>query len=344
MAIESILGGAGGDTVSEDTKALLASFMTDTIEGTSTVADLAGTGFMVTGIGSTGELQGVVSSGDVAVAAEIKDGSMTLNVALPSGVSIGFQGLPGDVTAEVAQTYMQSQIDAVLDPNSTNPVIQAYRASLSNALDLLLGGLNEKLNVKIVSLTDKTSATTGALGEEATATGTGNIITFDAGPTGSTSELLTFLMGEIKAGNTLELKGVSNALLIGDGSVVVSGSQAAKIVGDSASQKVVGGSGNDTLVGGGGSDILVGAGGNDVYGINAGGNLTIVADKGDSVAFKFDGLSTLEQLVSFVTNVSDSSAGISIDFVGGSANSGLTVTLVGLHAADVTADMIKFTI
>lgn len=340
MAVESILGGVGGDTISEDSKALIAAFMGDTIAGTAEVADLGNGGFSVFGTGASGELQGVVASGDVAVAATVQDGTITLNVALPAGVSLGLQGPQGDVTVAAAKEYFQGQINAVLPADSTDPVIVAYRDNLNKALDILMGELGGKANVKIVTITDNTGANTGALGESATATGAGNVITFESASTSATTEVLTFLMSQVQAGNTLELKNVASALLIGDGSVMITGNQGAKIVGDIGNQKIVGSAGADTLVGGGGTDVLVGSGGNDVYGIKDGGNVTIVADKGDSFGFKFDGLTTLEQLLSFVTKVDDSGAGLHVEFAGGA----LSVTLVGLHAADVTADMIKFTI
>lgn len=349
MAAESLIGGVvpDGTVVSDETKALLDAFMTDTIGGTAVAESLAGGGFSVFGTGSSGELQGVVASGDVAVAAEVVDGSMKLNVTLPSGVSLGMQGLAGDVTPAKALEYLNEQITAAfaaVDPDGTNPAVQAYRASLESAVSTLLAGMSEKLNVKVVNINDNSGGAAGGLGEVAAATGTGNVISFDASSTsGTTSELLTFLMGQIQAGNTLELKGVSNALLIGDGSVVVASNAAAKVFGDVGSQKIVGGNGADTLVGGGGVDVLVGAGGNDTYGFNSGGNVTVVAEKGDNFAFMFDGLS-LGVLLGAVTNVSDNAAGTYVEFLGGSANGGLSITLVGLHAADITADMIKFTI
>ena len=349
MAADSLLGSIG-DTIdlSEDSKALLDSVLGDTVGGNVEVKQLDGGTVMVVGTGANGEQQGAVIAGDVAVAFELpKTGSLELSVVLPAGVSIGFEGLPGNATVEQVQEFMNQQLeDNLKSLQTTDPaqaaVVEQYKENLNTVINSLLDSLKAQgasgVAVKIVSLVAGNGGA-GGLGESVTATG--NTITFEGNNTNANNtEVLTFLMSQVKAGNTLELKNVANALIVGDGTVVASGTKGINISGDVGNQNITGTSGNDTLVGGGGNDTLVGGAGNDTYGFNLKGNYTVDFQSGDTLAFKFGNVKSIADLVSHLSGVTQSGSNVTYQFDNGAAS----ITLVGVSAGQVTADMIKFTI
>ncbi len=148
------------------------------------------------------------------------------------------------------------------------------------------------------------------------------------------------ILSQIKAGNTLELRSVANAMLIGDGIVKVGDDKAVNLQGDIGNQHMTGGGGNDTLVGGGGNDTLIGGGGDNTFGFNSVGHYVIGAGNTDVFAFQFDGINSLDDLSPFVTGVTEANGGVTYEFVDGAA----TITLVGMSASEVTAEMIKFSL
>lgn len=332
MGAESMLGGTAGTNMSTNTKNLLDQFLGDTVDGAITMTDLGDGSTMVVGKGADGETQGAVVSGSVAVAGEVKDGVMNLVINLPAGVSIGFEGLSKLASVAEAQSYIGDLIAAAL------PAGDWLRVSLEKGLGNLMqaltdGGITNSV-VRVVNIVDNSSSTAGSL--DAAPSTTGKTIVFDASGSNA-SEVLAILMQQIKAGNTLELKGVEKALLIGSGTVVVSGGSAANLQGDTSAQKITGGSGNDTLVGGGGNDTLDGGAGNDIYGLNAQGHYTIQLGTGDKLAFQVQGVNSLQDLLPLVSNGYEKDGNVTFEFVDHS-----TITLVGISAADLTADMIQF--
>lgn len=339
MAAESLLGGSSGQELSSDTIALLDQFLTDTVGGSAQTSHIGTDATMIVGTGSQGEIQGAVISGSVAVAAEVNDGVMSLAISMPAGVNIAFEGLSSVSSSEDIQGYLNDQINAALPEDSSDPAVQALRSNLQNALEQLLNGLGEEgAVVRLVRIVDNSGSSSASLATQATAQ-SGHTITFDASGN-HTSEVLALLLSDIKAQDTLELKGVERGLLVGSGTVVVNDTAAANLHGDLNSQKITGGSGNDTLVGGGGNDTLVGGAGDDTIGFDAVGHYTVQYATGDTLAFDFSGINSIADLLPHVTNVSESNGSVTYEFDHGAA----TITLVGISASEITAEMIKFTI
>lgn len=167
---------------------------------------------------------------------------------------------------------------------------------------------------------------------------TGDTVLFDATAAGDANEFLAFMLKSLAPDKTLVLKGVEGAVLVGEGSVQVGDDLGSNLQGDIADQLIIGGTGNDTLVGGGGNDTLVGGGGEDVIGFNALGNYVVTAQTDDTFAFQFDGINSISDLAQYVTGASQTSEGVTVYFGDSS------ITLVGLSANEITADMIKFTL
>ncbi|SIO42917.1 calcium-binding protein, partial [Nitrosomonas cryotolerans] len=128
-------------------------------------------------------------------------------------------------------------------------------------------------------------------------------------------------------------------MLVGKGTVQVVDDTGANLHGDNRDQHIIGGSGNDTLVGGGGNDTLVGGDGDDIIGFNALGHYTVQIDQSDKLAFQFDDLHSLDDLLPHVTNVVESNGNVTFEF-----SDDASITLVGVTADDITADMVKFTL
>lgn len=345
MAAESLLGGIA-DTISADTINLLDQYLSDTVESSAELTDLGNGSALVVGTGANGETQGAVVTGDVAVVTQINAGVMELAIQLPPGISMTFEGLNELATPEEIETFITSQIDDQLPLDSTDPAVQALNSSLKDALNNLINALTDQgvgeTVLTIVSFADNSS--TGGVGKnilsslaaETLAT-LGETIVFDT--TGAASnEVFALLLSDIQQGDILQLKGIENAMLVGSGTVQVGDNNDVNLQGDNRDQHVTGGGGNDTLVGGGGNDTLIGGGGDDVIGFNATGNYNIEIDGADKLAFQFDGINSLNDLLPFVTGVSEADGNVTYEFLDGEA----TITLVGMTADEVTADMVIF--
>lgn len=345
MAAESLLGGIA-DTISADTINLLDQYLSDTVESSAELTDLGNGSALVVGTGANGETQGAVVTGDVAVVTQINAGVMELSIQLPPGISMVFEGLSELATPEEIKTFITGQIDDQLPVDSADPAVLALNSSLKNALSNLTNALIDQgvgeTVLTIVSFTDNSS--TGGVGKnilsslaaETLAT-LGETIVFDTTGVAS-NEVFALLLSDIQQGDILQLKGIENAVLVGSGTVQVGDNNDVNLQGDNRDQHVTGGGGNDTLVGGGGNDTLIGGGGDDVIGFNATGNYNIEIDGADKLAFQFDGINSLNDLLPFVTGVSEADGNVTYEFLDGEA----TITLVGMTADEVTADMVIF--
>lgn len=338
MGAESLFGGSSEQLLTTETKALLDEFLTDTVGGTATLTDLGGEASLVIGTGANGELQGAVVSGSVAVAAEVNDGVLNVAIELPAGVNFGFEGLGELASIDEAQAYFTAQLEQSLPESSADPAILNHFASLEKAITTLFESLKDKgatnLAVRVIKFIDNSGEVAGELDGDGSS---GQTIVFD-GSDASATEALVFQLNDIKEGNTLSLIGVENAILTGNGHVVISDDTDAMVFGDMFDQHIVGGAGNDTLVGGGGNDTLEGGSGADIFGFNGLGNYTIKMDMNDKLAFDFEGLDSLLDLAHYMTGVIETAEGLTVEF--GPAS----ITLLGVSADDITADMVLFDI
>lgn len=138
-------------------------------------------------------------------------------------------------------------------------------------------------------------------------------------------------------GITHVFTGMEKLILLGEGSARIGGSDAAMVVGDSHNQFITGSTGNDTLVGGGGQDTLAGGAGNDVFGFNKTGHYTIedFVEGTDSLAFQFGNVTSVTELVSFLTEVENSGGNTTFHF-----GADASITLVGITATDLAGDLL----
>ncbi len=237
-------------------------------------------------------------------------------------------------TAADVKTFFQARIDDELPLSGSDPAVDALNASLTKAVNNLTDNSGDSFS--------GLSGDLGFHGPGSITTGTSldQTIVFEATPE-PFNDIFAIRLNEVNDFNpevAIELNGIENAILVGPGTVSVGDNTNVHLEGDNRDQHVTGGGGNDTLVGGGGNDTLIGGSGNDVIGFNAVGNYTIEIDGADKLAFQFDGINSLNDLLPFVTGVSEANGNVTYEFVDGAA----TITLVGMTADEVTADMVIF--
>lgn len=340
---------SGVVTVSGGTEQLIGTLATLVGGGNTTVTTVAGGGTLFFGtnnstvVGGTGA-DTVFSGGSSVllgnatspVTATFDSGGMTLQISLPANISTAVEGLTTPVTGTQAQSYLHAQLDAVLPAASTDTAAQSLRTQLLNYIDAYTQYANstgQQVKVKIVTFAD----TTGSNAPRAASD-----INFTAENSSSTTDVFTFLMSDIQAGKTLVINNVEKAIAVGNGNITVGDSTSTDIRGDHMAQQITGGSGNDTLVGGGGNDTLVGGGGADTFGFNGLGNY-VVTDFNvatDKLAFDVSGIHSFTDLAPLVTKLEARGSDTYVEFAHGAAS----ITLVGVSPAQITAEMIKFTI
>ncbi|MFI3221535.1 MAG: hypothetical protein QX191_00715 [Methylococcaceae bacterium] len=324
---DSLTGGINSDaTLSQTTKDIINSVIAE-ITGTGTVPSVVtvdGTS-VVSGVDANNHYQGVIVQSDAPVTGTVIIGTSNNDVILPANVGLTSQGLATAVTADVANTYLLDLIAAALPSTSTNPEVITQRAALTTAVNQILSANpNTTSAVNVINVIDST--TVGSAPQ--------NIVI----NSNNASDILAINMSGVRDGNTLVLGDVSSAVIVGSGTVQVSGTTPAIVIGDSSNQMITGGTGSDTLVGGGGSDTLVGGTGNNTFGFNAAGQYTVsnVGD-GDSLQFNILGVTNFAQLATLVTGSTTENDNTIYTFVGGS-----TITLVGITPDQVTANLIAF--
>ena len=339
MAGESIFGGGGGGgaggglvvPLSNDALALLNHFLTDTL-GSSLHHGNIGATPTVWGTGLNGEIQGGVAPGLGSLDGTIINGELHLDISLPGVTGIVFEGMD-DVTPEEWGAYLKSVV-AGYAPNG------GQANALNHAIDHLVAQiLDQGVTSMVVRVFD---LLTGAqVGASAPLADGANDIVIDASANLGV-EIFAINLAQATANQTVVFKGVEAAILAGDGAVRVDGSTAINLIADGGSQNVTGGGGNDTLVGGGGADTLTGGLGDDVFGFTGLAGRQTITDfdtAHDQVAFDLAGVSTLAQLAAMVTRVDEFADGVTYNF----GNDG-SITLIGVTAAELTADMIKLSI
>jgi hypothetical protein len=327
-----VLDGSTGN-LGTDALAVANRVLGDTVSGTLQTATV-GTSTLLVGTDAQGAKQGLLTPGTQALSGALNDGALQLQVQLPANLGFAFQGRDS-VQPQAASEFLNSVVDSYVPASLAGDTGATYRASLQNAVSDVMSGLQSGGTQGIVvRMVQFVSGKPAPQRMQPQALGDSQDVVLDAGSS-SSSEVFAVALAGLGATDTLVLKGVEGAVLAGAGRVRVDGSAGARIASDLAAQTVTGSAGNDVLVGNG-NDVLTGGAGADVFGIAGIGHYTIMdLTKGvDKLAFK--GVSSVEQLVSFVTGVTDDSVGLTINF-----GPNVSVQLVGVHAGDLSASMVQ---
>ena len=337
MAVDSVFGGDGGGgaqvpvPLSNAALALLNHFLTDTLGSSLTNGNIDGTP-TVWGTGQNGEIQGGVAPGLGTIDGTIVNGELHLDISLPGITGIVFEGMDS-VSPEEWGAYLKSVVEGYA-PNSGQGI------ALNLAIDHLVAQiLDQGVTSMVVRVFDLlTGAQVGA--SSPLADGANDIVIDASANLGV--EIFAINLAQATANQTVVFKGVEAAILSGNGSVRVDGSTAINLIGDTGAQNITGGEGSDTLVGGGGADTLTGGLSDDTFGFTSLVGRQTITDfdtAHDQVAFDLAGVTTLAQLGAMVTRIDEFADGVTYNF----GNDG-SITLIGVTAAELTADMIKLSI
>lgn len=164
----------------------------------------------------------------------------------------------------------------------------------------------------------------------------------EAALTGAPDAVNIFMINAADApGVKVTLDKINAAKILGEGTAEVKSGKGTYLAVDSSSQSLTGGDGDDTLIANGGNDTLQGGAGKDIFAINAAGHYTITDFKPgqDLLTFPIQGIDSIEELLPFVSKVEQTFTGLSIQF-----GPNLSITLVGVSASQLTADMIRFSL
>jgi Ca2+-binding RTX toxin-like protein len=327
MSADSIVGEVGNN-LSDESKAILAEVVAQ-ITGTAAYVNVGGA-TAVYGTQSTGVITGVLPASNSAVVGDLKDTNFTVGVELPANIGINFTGPANNVSVELAADYFSGLILAAMPKNNPDPVVQSKAQSLQAAVSVVKNAaVNGDTSVRYVELTNVQPSGAG-----------GNVKIVGSG---AANEVVAINTAQLVGNQQLILQDLDKVILVNKADVVVTGTKAAVVVGDNADQKITGGQGADTLVGGGGSDTLVGGSGSDTFGFVSGGNVQIgdFNFREDKFAFSLEGVNNFQDLVKLVTQVQETSTGVTYTFGGAGVG---TITLMGVRDSDINADLIKFTI
>jgi Ca2+-binding RTX toxin-like protein len=386
MSTESVFGGTVGtppdlttetgqaiavtQNLSPETQNLLGTVFAGDSNASLNVETLTGGGSIISSTDSVGGGSQAVlipAEGSVqAVTANVDVGEVKLNVALPPALSAVFEGVPpadnlvdlkaaldnkvSSYLAATPEVGTPEQIVAIKAANQEKTAaLEVIKASIAKIVESL--GDNgatpgTKYTITFVALSSTGGGTSGG-GMESRATVDGDVI-FDAGTAASSSEVLAFVMSNLKATQTLVMKNVEAALLLGNGTARVDGTKGALVSAGLGEQNLTGGMGNDTLIGGGGRDTLTGGLGSDVFGIgtkDAHIKVTDFTPGVDMLGFRIDGVTNLTDLSKLYTGFTyTAGAGTAAGDTVLNFGNDMSVTLVGVTPSQLTLDMLQFTL
>lgn len=318
-------------TLDSSTKNILTSVVNniDTSQTPVSVTTAGGT-TVVQGNTSDGQTIGAVVPTAESVVVPVNNGNFVADVTLPGETGLGLQGLAETTNSSGAQTYFNQLINSAL-PQGTDPAANEQRSALQNAVNLVTDGLGDGQNlvVRVLSFIDNngSNANSGQLVVNGgnTASGLNNVVAVNT--------------SGLSNDQTVVLENIPRAVIVGAGSVQLSGTANGVVVGDNNNQSIVGGAGNDTLVGGGGNDTLVGGNGNNTFAFNSGGHYTVTDfnPSKDKLTFMISGVSNIDQLGSLVTSQTTNGNSTTYNF---GPNNSLTIDVVGSTPFDVNGNVI----
>jgi Ca2+-binding RTX toxin-like protein len=320
MALDSI-SGLNSPLIQElpdHTKEVLNSFAHDTQNALITATAVDG-GSLFTGTGTNNEEQSIlVGDGSSPVIGGVHSGSLVMDVEFGTPDAVLAIENHGEQTDVVG--YLNQLVGSVVGAAAPD-----LSASLSQAILQVAGtGSADIQLLQVVNNADPTF------------TGQTSIV---ATPASNTVGVLN--LNQVGSGGVL-ITGLDSVIAVGNGAITIGGNDNTIISGDLRDQIITGGGGNDTIFGGAGNDSIFGGAGDDVFGFSSGVSgiiNTVIEDfsAGDALHFVIDGITNVDQLRAMISSVDTSDGNFTAHFIDGS-----TITLVGVSAEDVTANLIHF--
>lgn len=336
----TVEGGVSEQTITEATNILAELTGGSTTTEVINSQNIAGTDALVVAATDGDEVINIVVVNDNAVtAASVNNGVFETVVDVSANTQLQSTAANTAVVASAVTTFIQEQLSSATSGS------EATQESVTNGLASI-----EKIFANQESYVQVTKIEAPVV--EA---GSQNVIKLDLLDAGNVIQAID-LSGSTSATATKVIVEDAKAVMaVGSATIEISGDQGTMVAGDDADQILISGLGADTLIGGAGNDTIEG-GANDTFGFNGTGGTTTIngldsfenfADAG--VTFDFSsavyGLSDVDSLNSHISQVLGmetwGTANESTTYV---FDNGMQVTLTGVTADEVTAEMVAFTI
>ncbi len=279
----------------------------------------------------------VVASNDAVKSATVDNGVFETIVDTPAKTSIVNVAADSLLQANKAMEFISAELKGV-GKDTTQTAI----ASSLNSFGKLMDHSNHVQVTKIKPSSDEENATQ-------------DVITLDLSKVENVIQVLDLSASTGISDTKVIINHAKAVLAIGSATIEIIGKQGTIVAGDDANQLIIGGLGADTLMGGGGNDSIVG-GQDDTFGFNSTDGkisidgLSVFSDftKANST-FDFSkdifGVSTVGELNSNINSVLGMETwGTADEYTTYVFQSGLEITLTGVTADEVTAEMVAFTI
>lgn len=324
----TVAGGVSEQTVQEATNILAA--LTGLPEESVTVTNSAA-------LGDNGAMVVTAQDGDNVINIIVADDTPIVGASINNGL---FETL---VSAD-AGINIQSTAVAVTAANGADVLANLISASAADAAAAAAAAA-----AMAAYITDSSTIQSTYFGAAVEGVTPGAVtLDFSNGTGANVIQALDFTDSAV---GTVSLNGAAGALIVGNGSVNILGDIGATVIGDSGDQIITGGLGADTLIGGAGEDTIFG-GEQDTFGFGEEiGQTTLelgaidvpFADADITFDFSSSGFTDIATLNASITQV------LGMETWGTAAESttyvfadGRTVTLIGVTADEVTAEMVNF--
>jgi len=290
-----------------------------------------------------GQVQSILVVNDTAVEeVVVNNGLFETMISATAGIDINSTASETALAGgEEVATYLNTQLTA----NLSAPDADVLQASLETVnLALQAAGVTSA-NVQVTEITTAEGSTNNAV-----------VLDFSVLPEGADSQNVVQSL-VMDSTSTVQIIGATAVVATGGGTVEIGGGVAGQagtlVAGDTSDQTFIGGLGADTMIGGAGNDSIVGGAG-DTIGFNAAGNTSISGFGDESSSngpldvefyFQFEGINNVVDVNSHITHVLGmETAGTANEQITYVFDTGMTVTLVGVTADQVLAEMVTFTL
>jgi len=282
----------------------------------------------------------VVAKDTPVVDASVNNGVFETVVDTPADAKLQSVAADTALSTDAATTFVQEQLSSATSDSEAKQTAVAHNlASIAKVFD------NQESYVQVTKI-DTPVVEAGS---------SQNVVKLDLSNVDNVTQAIDLSSSTSAESTKVIVENTKAVAAVGSATIQIGGDQGTMVAGDDADQILISGLGADTLIGGAGNDSIVG-GQNDTFGfnnvdehatINGLDAFTNFADAGATFDFASDvfGVTDVDSLNSHITHVLGmetwGTADESTTYV---FDNGLKVTLTGVTADEVMADMVDFTI
>jgi hypothetical protein len=337
----TVEGGVSEQTITEATNILAELTGSSTTSEVINSQNIAGTDAIVVAARDEGKAINIVVAKDVAVtAASVNNGVFETIVDTSANTTIKSTAADTAVVASAVTTFVQEQLSSATSGS------EAKQTAVTNSLASIEKVFaNQESYVQVTKIEAPVVETSSSQ----------NVVKLDLSNVDNVVQAIDLSSSTSATATKVVVENAKAVVAVGSATIEIGGTQGTMVAGDDADQILISGLGADTLIGGAGNDSIVG-GQNDTFGFNNTGGITTI-DGLDSFANFADAGVTFDFAADVfdVTDVASLNSHIS-QVLGmetwGTANesttyvfdNGLQVTLTGVTADEVMAEMVAFTI